>query len=406
MVALAEASKSGVKFYWNRRTVNRFTLIGLLGVFVIVAAIGLNYVFYVDVDRPSGNSESASSDGGADRRYLSKRNGGIPVPTPPPVAAYSPGDPRRVDAPTNIAPAKSPPAKTGVEAKQIAPEFDVVRINPRGDSVIAGRAAPGAEVRIFDGDKLAGSVIADKRGEWVYLPTEPLRAGNRELRLLAINPGGGQVASESNVVLAVPERGHTAARAQSGQALGGAPTQSLAVLVPNKKKGPSRVLQAPVGKGLRKGDLIVDVVDYDDAGNVGIAGKGRPGATIRLYIGNLPVGSVIVGLDGEWRLPALTRKIKPGLYTLRADEIVDGDVVARVETPFARAKSEKASASVNASAGNLRIVVQPGNSLWRIARRSLGSGMRYTIIYEANKGRIRDPNLIYPGQVFDVPKSN
>lgn len=371
---------------------NRFTLIGLFGVFVIAAAIGLNYAFYVDVDRPSGESVSTSPDGGPDRRYLSKRKGGIPVPTPPPVAAYRPGDPKRMEAPTKPGPDKTE-AETG---KPIAPEFDVVRINPHGDSVIAGRAAPGAEVRIFDGDKLAGSVIADKRGEWVYLPTEPLRPGNRELRLLAKNLDGAEVASESNVVLAVPDRAETVGAAQS-----------LAVLVPNKETGASRVLQAPVGsEGLKKGDLVVGVVDYDEAGNVGIAGKGRPGATIRLYIGNNPVGSVTVNPDGEWRLPALTRKIKPGIYTLRADEIVEGVVVSRVETPFARAKPEKVSAGPNASAENMRIVVQPGNSLWRIARRSLGAGMRYTIIYEANKGRIRDPNLIYPGQVFDVPKSN
>ncbi len=390
MVPSDEEPDSGVGFYWPRRIVNRFTLIGLLGVFVIAAAIGLNYAFNVDVPPPPGDFASPLPDGAADRRYLSKRNGGIPVPTLPPVAAYRPGDPRRMDAP-----ATPTPDKTGAtSAAVIAPTFDVVRINPQGDSVIAGRAAPGAEVRIFDGDKLAGSVIADSRGEWVYLPTKPLTPGNRELRLTARNPDGVEVVSESNVVLAVPERGKN---------VGGG--RSLAVLVPNKEKGSSRVLQAPVGSGgLQKGDLSVGVVDYDDSGNVGIAGKGRPGAIIRLYIGNNPVGSVVVGPDGEWRLPKLTRKIKPGIYKLRADEIVAGTVVARVETPFARAKLEKASDGSNASAGKLRIVVQPGNSLWRIARRSLGAGTRYTIIYEANKGQIRNPDLIYPGQVFEVPK--
>ena len=50
--------------------------------------------------------------------------------------------------------------------------------------------------------------------------------------------------------------------------------------------------------------------------------------------------------------------------------------------------------------------VQPGNSLWRIARRTLGQGLRYTVIYEANRDQIRDPNLIYPGQVFLIPQVN
>jgi nucleoid-associated protein YgaU len=50
--------------------------------------------------------------------------------------------------------------------------------------------------------------------------------------------------------------------------------------------------------------------------------------------------------------------------------------------------------------------VQPGNSLWRIARRTYGAGMRFTLLYEANKDQIRDPDLIYPGQLFVVPKTN
>ena len=48
--------------------------------------------------------------------------------------------------------------------------------------------------------------------------------------------------------------------------------------------------------------------------------------------------------------------------------------------------------------------MQPGNSLWRIARSRYGSGPNYSVIYEANKEQIRDPDLIYPGQVFTIPK--
>jgi len=51
-------------------------------------------------------------------------------------------------------------------------------------------------------------------------------------------------------------------------------------------------------------------------------------------------------------------------------------------------------------------VVQPGNSLWRLARESYGDGLRYTVIYEANKDQIANPDLIYPGQVFSIPAGN
>jgi nucleoid-associated protein YgaU len=52
-----------------------------------------------------------------------------------------------------------------------------------------------------------------------------------------------------------------------------------------------------------------------------------------------------------------------------------------------------------------RYVVKPGNSLWWIARRTYGDGVQFTVIYEANRDHIRDPNKIYPGQVFTLPKS-
>ena len=47
--------------------------------------------------------------------------------------------------------------------------------------------------------------------------------------------------------------------------------------------------------------------------------------------------------------------------------------------------------------------VQPGATLWAIAKESYGAGIEYHKVFEANKERIRDPDLIYPGQVFEIP---
>jgi len=69
-----------------------------------------------------------------------------------------------------------------------------------------------------------------------------------------------------------------------------------------------------------------------------------------------------------------------------------------VALPLARAKGVEPASDQN-------YVVERGNSLWQIARRVYGAGTRYTIIYSANPDRIRDPNLIYPGQIFKLPKS-
>ena len=47
--------------------------------------------------------------------------------------------------------------------------------------------------------------------------------------------------------------------------------------------------------------------------------------------------------------------------------------------------------------------VSRGDSLWRLSRDTYGAGTRYAVIYKANREQIRNPNLIYPGQIFVLP---
>jgi nucleoid-associated protein YgaU len=65
------------------------------------------------------------------------------------------------------------------------------------------------------------------------------------------------------------------------------------------------------------------------------------------------------------------------------------------------ATSPNAAAAIAAN----HIVVQPGQTLWRIARHAYGEGMRYTVIFEANRDHITDPALIFPGQTFALPRA-
>ena len=90
--------------------------------------------------------------------------------------------------------------------------------------------------------------------------------------------------------------------------------------------------------------------------------------------------------------------MEPGLYTLRADQVDEGGkVLARVSIPFSRAEP------LTTMAAGTYVIVQPGNSLWRIARRTYGSGFAYTEIYGANLDQIKDADLIFPGQIFSLP---
>ncbi|MBM3591153.1 MAG: LysM peptidoglycan-binding domain-containing protein [Alphaproteobacteria bacterium] len=128
------------------------------------------------------------------------------------------------------------------------------------------------------------------------------------------------------------------------------------------------------------------------------AGSAPPGARLRVYVDDQPIGESVADAPGRWALqPASQPSI--GRHRLRVDQIspADGRVLARAEVPFQR---EELPAEVLAQQ---RIVVQPGNNLWRIARATYGRGARYTVIYQANKDQIADPNKIYPGQVFALP---
>jgi nucleoid-associated protein YgaU len=164
----------------------------------------------------------------------------------------------------------------------------------------------------------------------------------------------------------------------------------------------SRALQQPGPESPRAGALALGAVDYDDAGNLVLGGAAPPGSAVRAYLGDKPLGAATTDSDGRWTLRP-DGPVATGQHALRVDQLdPGGKVVSRVEAPFSRA--EPALAAALAGSGR-HIVVQPGNSLWRIARGAYGEGTRYTVIYRANQDQIRDPDLIYPGQVFGLPQA-
>ena len=289
----------------------------------------------------------------------------------------------------------------------VRPSFDVVRINPKGDTVMAGRATPGSKVTIKDRGKVVGEATADSRGEWVFVPEEPLPPGTSDLTLEAQATNGDKLGSESSVVLVVPEPGKDIAGRPTEQ-----PTQPLALKVPRATQTPetsekvkvadkpvaSVVLQKPTaGEEMRP--FTIDAVDYDDQGQLSISGHAPAGAVIQLYLDNKFVGRATSNADDVWTMTPEVR-VEPGLYTLRADHVdTAGKVLARISIPFARAEPL-------APGSGRFVIVQPGNSLWRIARRTYGTGFDYTVIYEANANQIADPDLIFPGQIFALPKGN
>ena len=154
--------------------------------------------------------------------------------------------------------------------------------------------------------------------------------------------------------------------------------------------------------------LALDSIAYDPLGNVTVGGRSNPSGLVRFYINNEAVSATKTNEAGYWE--ADLSDIIPGTYTLRIDELsLKGDVISRLESPFKREDREKLANLIAPSTSPVRInivTVQPGNTLWAIARKRYGDGLLYVQVFEANSDKIKNPDLIYPGQLFDLPDMN
>lgn len=390
---------------------------------VVIAAIGI----YLLLGRDDDGLPVAGQDGSTTTTTATTQGATSGGETPSPSAADdeasvaaqtsepSSGDPAVDETPEAQQQALAQPGEPDVSgAPDVAdgirpPSFDVVRVEKTGEAVIAGQAPPGSDVTILDNSQALGTLVPEPTGAWVFIPDRPLAPGTHDLSLIARLDDGRELRSEESVVILVPEP-EVAVAAVTGQSDDGGGTSSasqqdeaLVVVVPGAKGEASTVLQQPgpaEGEGIGDGELVLRSIDYDDAGNAVISGSGPVGARVIAYLDGRLIGAATIDESGQWTVHPRD-PIAPGLHRLRIDQLgADGGVVARVESPFSRA--DQADTDLSLREGS--VVVQPGNSLWRIARRVYGEGVRYSVIYEANLGQIRDPDLIYPGQIFALPE--
>ncbi|WP_181705289.1 LysM peptidoglycan-binding domain-containing protein [Chthonobacter rhizosphaerae] len=165
--------------------------------------------------------------------------------------------------------------------------------------------------------------------------------------------------------------------------------------------------------------VTIEAVETE-GGTLYAAGSAEAGVTIRLYVNETIVADARADSNARWLVEA-PRTLEPGSHTVRVDQVgPDGSVVARSEVVFEQVEDPMQVAGAGSSqvvagsgsAGEARvgsaktIIIRRGDNLWRIARRLYGMGVRYSTIYEANSDQIRNPGLIYPGQVFVLPEGD
>jgi nucleoid-associated protein YgaU len=289
--------------------------------------------------------------------------------------------------------------------------IDLAQVRPDGNAVFAGKATPNAEVTVFEGDVILGRTRADENGEWVIIPDAALGAGEHLVSVGVVSEDGRS--SVADITMAI----------QVGETTEDRP---LVALLPQTETDMPKLLQspddiaapaverpAPVAgaatstASVTASDTAMPVVpaiaprslSWKADGELVVAGVSRGGVRVDAVANGISFGDTDTAKDGSWQLAGkvdMAKSRRTMIFTLRN---ADNAVIATYELPVA---TRDLSQGLD---GSRMVIVQRGDALWRIAYSSYGEGIRYVDIVRRNAAAINDPDLIFPNQIFALPKS-
>jgi nucleoid-associated protein YgaU len=262
-------------------------------------------------------------------------------------------------APEPQKPAESKPAESAPSKPTSVPSFDVVRIEPTGEGVMAGRAEPGWTINIeSEGSKIAETKV-DEEGAWSVVLDKPLASGDHSLTLRATSPDGTQaLTAQAPEQVAVAQKEPSAPEApkqeatppatpeepKAGEATPGAPKPEQRAEAPQGVEGqPEPVVpdeNAPPPER-PKPPVRISNLEYQDtgagSGKISISGVGNPNIKVFLFFDQQPLSQVTIGGDGTWAIE-IEKKLGEGEHTIRADTYDDktGMVAGRASVRLAR----------------------------------------------------------------------
>ena len=260
--------------------------------------------------------------------------------------------------------------------EEIQLTFDIVRITKNGDAVIAGRAKPNQIINLFDGDEKLANITSDANGEWVWTSEFPLEHGIKKLYFKYLE-NDVLYNSEQTIIIFLDKDSEK---------------EPVVFKTTMNGRGKSEMLNLEEIEQ----NITLDFVEYSPTGKVLVSGRSEANKEISFFFDDDLVGKSLVDKNGLWEFE-YDKKIKFGKIDLRIDLLTNNEIIS-MSTPIFM---ENMARIINNSEN--RIVVQPGNSLWRIARKTLGGGVFYSEIYKKNALKIKNPDMIFPGQVFDLP---
>jgi nucleoid-associated protein YgaU len=306
-----------------------------------------------------------------------------------PKAAQDGSEPQQRAAAPAGAPSPPPRAEGSQDASRPGgpppprPEVKIATVEAEegGRLYVSGQAAPGSTVRLYLNETFIAPGGAGADGKVSFAIGRGVRPGDYRVRIDDVDPVSGAVKSRAEVTFNVPPPVATALQQPPGAAPSGRGPQVAAAPQAPQVPPTERQSERPVGPSSSPAQTSHGAPSAS-SGPEGAAGQAPAG-------GASPASPTVAGA------PASRPEAAPGAPRTSGSQVASASVPEPRDLPPGTIVVPDITTAI----------VSRGDNLWRISQRIYGKGVRYTVIYGANQRQIRNPNLIYPGQVFVVPES-
>jgi nucleoid-associated protein YgaU len=290
--------------------------------------------------------------------------------------------PIAVKPPGALQPLPEPPKK----AKAVALRLDAVDYDDKGNIIFSGRAAPGTAIRLYVDNGDVGDAIVDSAGNWSFSGSDIIAPGTHTLRADQIDTAGKVMARielpfqrEDAAAVAALNAPPAPATPETSPAT---PSQTTEVQPPPATTTPPQTAKVQPQSATTTPPQTAEVQPPP-------ATATPPQTTVQPpAAGTPPQTAEVAKTEPDASAPAPEQ---PAIEN-KKQEVTTAAVQTAKTTEPDKPRSGK-------------VVIQPGNNLWKLSRVIYGRGRSYTVIFKANKDQIRNPNRIYPGQIFAIPNA-
>ena len=292
----------------------------------------------------------------------------------------------------------------------IPPTIDAIEIEG-GKTFFAGAGPDGATVRLY----VDNSFVADTQvegGRWLVEAGSVLTKPSQRIRVDLLQPGSATVIGRAEVDFLVelpPGEEPTAIATAEPAPQAIQPEASTETASPAAEPAPPATAQvtppaatAPSAQPAAPADNTApNPAPAAPAGSTSTAVSETPAtpaaqpATADAPVAQTPASQPAQAVPSAATANAATPETPAVAPAPATSAEATPDIPTMVAVSIGGADAQRFAAG--------KAIIRRGDNLWTIARRVYGTGIKFTTIYEANAGQIRDPDRIYPGQVFNLP---